>query len=59
MKLDKIQIALFAAYDIRNALTPEELGREKDEEGSDTIGESLQMVIEFLEDLEIEVAEAA
>jgi len=47
MKLVHIQQALFAAYDLRNAMTSADMRRP-------TEGECLTEVIEFLELLEIE-----
>jgi hypothetical protein len=52
MKLVYIQQALFSAYDIRNAMTKED--RRKPTEG-DSMGECLDEIIEFLEQLEKEV----
>ena len=49
MNLDEIQIALFAAYDIRNAMSGAD--RRKPTE-NDNYGESLDLVIQFLEQLE-------
>jgi hypothetical protein len=51
MKLEDIQNALFAAYDMRNAMTSEIKKRSTD---NDTFGESINQVIKFLEDLEEE-----
>jgi len=51
MRLDEIQNALFAAYDIRNAMSPAEKRKPTD---NDTYGKSLNLVIEFLEALETE-----
>ena len=47
--LEKIQIALFAAYDLRNAMTTTDMKRET---VNDNFGESLAAVIEFLETLD-------
>lgn len=55
MKLDEIQTALFAAYDMRNGLDPEILARPHDDEDSDTFGFLLEIIIEELESLEKEV----
>jgi hypothetical protein len=57
MKLEHIQVALFAAYDIRNTLTSDmkELPADRDETEY-TLGESIDDVIEFLEALEGEQA---
>ena len=49
MKLVHIQQALFAAYDIRNALTNADMRRPTEGE---SMGECLTEVIEFLEQLE-------
>jgi len=49
MKLVHIQQALFAAYDIRNAMTNADMRRPTEGE---SIGECLTEVIEFLEVLE-------
>jgi hypothetical protein len=51
MKLLHIQQALFAAYDIRNAMTGADMRRPTEGE---SMGECLTEVIEFLELLEIE-----
>ena len=52
MKLQEIQIALFAAYDIRNALTTADKKRQTE---NDNFGDSLTAVIDFLENLEKEM----
>ena len=52
MRLDEIQNALFAAYDIRNAMSGAEQRKPTD---NDTYGESLALIIETLEILEIEL----
>lgn len=53
MKLEHIQVALFAAYDIRNALTRETKELPADRDGTEyTVGDSIDDVIEFLEALE-------
>ena len=52
MKLDEVQCALFAAFDIRNAMTSAEKRKPTD---NDTYGESLDLIIEFLETLETEL----
>jgi len=49
MKLVHIQQALFAAYDIRNAMTSADMRRPTEGE---SMGECLTEVIEFLEVLE-------
>jgi hypothetical protein len=49
MKLEPIQNALFAAYDIRNAMSNAEKRKPTD---NDTYGESLDLIIETLEILE-------
>jgi hypothetical protein len=49
MRLDEIQNALFAAYDIRNAMSNAEKRKSTD---NDTYGESLDLIIETLEILE-------
>ena len=51
MKLVHIQQALFAAYDLRNAMTDADMRRPTEGE---SMGECLTEVIEFLELLEIE-----
>ena len=51
MKLVHIQQALFAAYDLRNAMTSEDMRRPTEGE---SMGACLTEVIEFLELLEIE-----
>jgi len=57
MKLEHIQVALFAAYDIRNILTSEMKELPADRDGTEyTLGESIDDVIEFLEALEGEQA---
>ena len=57
MKLEHIQVALFAAYDIRNTLTSEMKELPADRDGTEyTLGESIDDVIEFLEALEGEQA---
>jgi hypothetical protein len=55
MRLEEIQTALFAAYDIRNSLDPEILARPHDDEDSDTFGFLLEIIIEELESLEKEM----
>ena len=52
MILEQIQIALFAAYDIKNAMTSTDKRRPTE---NDNFGESLNCVIQFLEALENEV----
>ena len=52
MRLDEIQNALFAAYDIRNAIT--EADRSVRTEG-ESVGASLDLIIETLEILETEM----
>ena len=53
MSEDKIQSALFAAYDLRNTLSQKEKRRPISEASfGETIGDSLDEVIAFLEDLE-------
>jgi hypothetical protein len=53
MRLEQIQVALFAAYDIRNALTSEMKELPADRDGTEySLGESIDDVIEFLEALE-------
>jgi hypothetical protein len=54
MKLDEVQCALFAAFDIRNAMTEAERRKRTD---NDSYGESLDLIIEFLEALEAEMEE--
>jgi hypothetical protein len=55
MKLEPIQNALFAAYDIRNAMSNAEKRKTTD---NDTYGESLDLIIETLEMLETELERA-
>jgi hypothetical protein len=55
MRLDEIQNALFAAYDIRNAMSNAEKRKPTD---NDTYGESLDLIIETLEILETELERA-
>ena len=54
MNLDQIQVALFAAYDLRNAMTSADKKRPTE---NDTFGDSLAEIIGFLESLETEVTE--
>lgn len=50
---DDIASALFDAYDIRNALSTRIKNRPKDDEGSEiTIGDCIESIIEFLEQLD-------
>lgn len=49
MKIEDLQNALFAAYDLRNAMNSEDKNRPTD---NDTFGESINEVISFLENLE-------
>jgi len=51
MDLEQVQIALFHAYDIRNAMTAADKCRPTE---NDNFGESLAQVISFLEALEEE-----
>jgi len=55
MKLEPIQNALFAAYDLRNAMSNAEKRKPTD---NDTYGESLDVIIETLEILETELERA-
>lgn len=55
MRLDEIQTALFAAYDMRNGLDPEILAQPHDDKDSDTFGFLLEIIIEVLESLEQEM----
>ncbi len=58
MDLEKLQVALFAAYDIRNVLTTKVKNKTCDNDGTSyTIGESIDDVIEFLEQQEIELTQ--
>ena len=50
MKLDAIQSALFAAYDLRNAMNTADRRRPT---ANENFGDSLAEVIEFLEHLEV------
>ena len=53
MKIDEIQTALFAAYDIRKSLTEKEKRRPIPEASfGETLGGNLNEVINFLEQLE-------
>ena len=56
MKLVDIQQALFAAYDIRNAMSSAD--RRKPTEG-DNVGTCLDEIIQTLENLEAEIEEDA
>ena len=49
MKLENIQQALFAAYDLRNAMTKADMKRPTENE---SMGKCIAEVIEFLETLE-------
>jgi len=55
MKLEPIQNALFAAYDLRNAMSNAEKRKPTD---NDTYGESLDLIIDTLEMLETELERA-
>jgi hypothetical protein len=55
MRLDEIQNALFAAYDIRNAMSNAEKRKPTE---NDTYGKSLALIIEKLEILEDEMEKA-
>lgn len=56
MKLDEIQTALFAAYDIQNTLTPQALGKRiYDASFGETVGSNLNEIIEVLEEIEKEL----
>lgn len=55
MKLEQIQIALFAAYDMRNSMTNAIRERPTDNEN---FGESIAQIIEILEQLELQETEA-
>lgn len=50
MILEHIQIALFAAYDLRNAMTSHDMNRPTENE---TMGDCINSVIEFLEQTEM------
>ena len=52
MQLEQVQCALFAAYDIRNAMSSAEKRQPTE---NDTYGQSLNQVIDFLESLEDEM----
>ena len=52
MQLEQVQCALFAAYDIRNAMSSAEKRQPTE---NDTYGQSLNQVIDFLEALEDEL----
>jgi hypothetical protein len=52
MRLDELQCALFAAYDIRNAMTSADRRKKTD---NDTYGESLDLIIEALENIELQM----
>jgi hypothetical protein len=54
MNLEQIQVALFAAYDLRNAMTSADKKRPTE---NDSFGDSLTEIIGFLESLEVEVTE--
>lgn len=49
MKLEEIQIALFAAYDVRNAMSSADKRKPTE---NDSFGESLDTIIETLERIE-------
>ena len=51
MNLEQIQNALFAAYDIRNAMSSADKRKPTE---NDNYGESLALIIETLEQIEIE-----
>ena len=53
MNLEDIQIALFSAYDIRNAMTSSDKRKQTE---NDNFGDSLEQIISFLEALEEEVS---
>jgi hypothetical protein len=56
MRLEAIQNALFAAYDIQKTLTPKQLASPIAEASFDeTVGSNLQDIIEFLAELEKEM----
>ena len=55
MKLDAIQSALFAAYDLQNAMTSADKRRPT---ANETFGNSLAEVIGFLVELEEEILTA-
>ena len=60
MDLEKLQVALFAAYDIRNVLPTKIKEKPCDNDGTSyTIGESLDDVIDFLEQQETELTQGA
>lgn len=48
--LERTQIALFAAYDLRNAMTSYDMNRPTENE---TMGDCISSVIEFLEHTEM------
>jgi hypothetical protein len=52
MQLEQVQCALFAAYDIRNAMSNAE---KRQPTANDNYGQSLNQVIDFLEALEDEL----
>jgi hypothetical protein len=56
MKLDEIQTALFAAYDIRKTLTQQALNKRIDEASfGETVGSNLNDIIKTLETIETEM----
>ena len=56
MKLDEIQTALFAAYDIQNTLTKQALGKRiYDASFGETVGSNLNDIIKTLETIETEM----
>jgi hypothetical protein len=57
MNLEATQIALFDMFDIRNSLSTQTKRKPKSEGSDETIGEALDDVIEFLENLEAELTE--
>ena len=52
MNLEQIQNALFAAYDIRNAMSSADKRKPTE---NDNYGESLALIIETLEQMELEM----
>jgi len=56
MRLDEIQTALFAAYDIRKTLTQQALNKRIDEASfGETVGSNLNDIIKTLETIEKEL----
>ena len=55
MNLEQIQIALFSAYDVRNAMSQKQ---RKQNTQNETFGDSIDQIIEILEQLEMQEVQA-